>query len=72
MRKQSVALMLALTIFLSLIPPTVANVTTYKMTQPGELQSNAGVNAGYEWLRHDDEMYYRKENEISEWIKFQN
>ena len=44
MRKQSVALMLALTIFLSLIPPTTANMTTYKMTQPGELHSDSLIN----------------------------
>ena len=44
MRKQSVALMLALTIFLSLIPPTVANMTAYKMTQPSELHSDSSIN----------------------------
>jgi hypothetical protein len=37
-----------------------------------DLKSNAGINAGYEWLRYDDEMYYRKENEVSEWLKYRN
>ena len=37
-----------------------------------DMQSNAGINAGYEWLRYDDEMYYRKENEVSEWLKYRN
>ena len=44
MRKQSVANMLALTILLSLIPLTVANMTTYKMTQPSELHSDSSIN----------------------------
>lgn len=37
---------------------------------PGpEIQSNAGINEGYEWLQYEGSLYYRMENSHAQWTK---
>ena len=37
---------------------------------PGpEIQSNAGINEGYEWLQYEGSLYYRIENSHTQWTK---